>query len=58
MSEIFVADCQRRGKVAMPPEQYLKEILGKDVEIHSIVRDWSVRGFTIQYDERTDVLSV
>ena len=58
MSEIFISDAQRRGKVAVPPEQYLKEILGKDVEIHSIVRDWSVRGYTVKYDERTDVLSV
>ena len=51
MSEIFISDAQRRGKVAMPPDQYLKEMLGKDVEIHSIVRDWSVRGYTIQYKE-------
>ena len=57
MEQIFVADCDRRGKVNDPPEQYLKERLGKDVTIHSIVRDWSVRGLTIQY-ECTDVLSV
>ena len=57
MEQIFVSDYDRRGKVDVPPEQYLKERLGKDVKVHSVVRDWSVRGITIQY-ECSDVLSV
>ena len=51
MEQIFISDAQRRGKLDVPPKQYLKELLGKDVEIESIVRDWSVRGYTVQYKE-------
>jgi hypothetical protein len=33
------------------PEQYLKEVTGKDCTVTSIKRDWSLRAYEVEYKE-------